>query len=55
MKYNLSFLILIYIFLGLVLSLEDRNSLPFKLAQASGILYEKKINQDIMLVVRGKR
>jgi len=55
MKYYLSFLILLIAFIGLVSSLEDKNSLPFTLAQVSGILYEKKSNQDIMLVIRGKK
>ena len=39
MKYYLSFLILLIAFIGLVSSLEDKNCLPFKLAQVSGILY----------------
>ena len=55
MKYYLSFLALFFAFVGLVSSSEDENSLHFKLVQVSGVLHEKKSNQEIMLVIQGKK
>ena len=55
MKYYLSFLALFFSFVGLASSSEDENSLHFKLVQVSGVLHEKKSNQEIMLVIQGKK
>lgn len=55
MKYYLSFLIILFAFVGLVSSSKDKISSPLKIAQVSGILHEKKGDQDIMLVVEGKK
>ena len=53
MKSYFSFLILLFAFVGLVSSSEEDNS-PFRLVQASGILYEKKSSQDIIFIAQGK-
>ena len=44
MKYNFSFLILLFALINLSSCSEDEDSL-FNLIQVSGILYEKKINK----------
>ena len=53
MKSYFSFLILLFAFVGLVSSSEEDNS-PFRLVQASGVLYEKKSSQDIIFIAQGK-
>ena len=50
MKINLSFLILLFASIGLNSSSKDENS-PLNIAQVSGLLYEKRSQQDIMLII----
>jgi hypothetical protein len=54
MKSYFSLLILLFAFVKIVSGLEEDNY-PFKFVQASGILYEKKANQDIMFVAQGRK
>ena len=49
MKYNFSFLILFFALINLSSCAEDEDSF-LNLIQVSGILYEKKDQQDTMLV-----
>lgn len=49
MKYNLSFLILLFSFIVLASSSKYEKK-PLNIAQVSGVLYEKRNRQDIMLI-----
>ena len=50
MKINLSSLFLLFAFIGLVSSSKGEKS-PLNIAQVSGLLYEKRSQQDIMLII----
>ena len=49
MKYNISFLIILFSSIVLASSSKVEKS-PFNIAQVSGVLYEKRNQQDIMLI-----